>query len=181
MNDKLKKEYDIVIEVIKKGISVNLYLSDAQKKYIKNLLLFALMNASNNETVTNKNFIKVVNKLFKGYLVKIIKDSMDDDDDFDEYLDVDLNHIIVNESLLKRTDLQQVFTPESIFNFLKLNTSGISRKDLVKKLLALREVKNNYRETPSEQKKREKRQKDFELQKQREYMMDRSRGERSRR
>ena len=175
MADKFKKEHDLVMDAVKKGLTVNVDLSDAQKKYIKNLLLFALMTASNNETVTNKNFIKLVNKLFKGYLIKIIKDNLDDDDDYDEGLEVDLNQIIASETLLKSVDLQQVFTPENIFNFLKLNTSGASRKDLIKKLLSLREVKANYRETPAEQKKREKRQKEFELQKQREHMMDRSR------
>ena len=43
------------------------------KKILKNLLLFALMNASGNETVTNRNFIKLVNKLFKKFLIQIIK------------------------------------------------------------------------------------------------------------
>jgi hypothetical protein len=92
----------------------------------------------------------------------------------DDIIEVDLTHLIANESLLKTADLQQILTPERIFTFLKTNTSGASRKDMIKKILALREVKANYRETPREQKKREKRQKEFELQKQREHMMVRS-------
>ena len=174
MNDKFEKEFKIVIDAVKEGITANIDLSEKQKKYLKNLLLFALMSASNNETVTNKNFIKLVNKLFKGFLVKIIKECLDDDDDSDDIIEVDLTHLIANESLLKTADLQQILTPERIFTFLKTNTSGASRKDMIKKILALREVKANYRETPSEQKKREKRQKEFELQKQREHMMVRS-------
>ncbi len=174
MAEKFKKEIDIVMSAVKRGITANIELSDKQKKYIKNLLLFALMNASTNETVTNKNFIKLVNKLFKSFLIKIIKEDLDDDDDFDDALNVDLNQLTASDALLKNTDLQQIFTPEKIFNFLKVNTSGVSRKDLVKKLMALRDVKANYRETPREQKKREKRQKDFEMQKQREHMMERA-------
>ena len=66
MADKFAKEKDIVLKAAKQGIKGNLSLSSAQKKYVKNLLLFALMNASGNETVTNRYFIKLVNKLFKG-------------------------------------------------------------------------------------------------------------------
>ena len=80
MSDKFKKERDIVLEAAKQGIVGNINLSKYQKKYVKNLLLFALMNASSNTTVTSKNFIRLVNKLFKGFLLKIIKESLDDDD-----------------------------------------------------------------------------------------------------
>ena len=179
MNDKFKKEKDIVLEAAKQGIVGNINLSKYQKKYVKNLLLFALMNASNNTTVTSKNFIRLVNKLFKGFLLKIIKESLDDDDeDLDEALNVELNKIMASEALLKNNDLQMILTPEKIFDFLKVSTSKVSQKDLLKRLAALREVKANYRETPKERAKRERNQREYELAKTRQRMM--SRGEHTR-
>ena len=150
------------------------------EKYVKNLLLFALMNASSNETVTNKNFIKLVNKLFKGFLLKIIKQSLDDDDDedWDEAIEVELNRIMADKALLK--NMEEVLTPENIQSFLKNSTNGISQKDLVKRLMALREAKANYRETPKERDKRQRNIKEYELSKVRQRMMEHERGNRER-
>ena len=173
MAEKFKKERDAVLKAARKGITGNLSLSPAQKKYIKHLLLFALMNASGNETVTNRNFIKLVNKLFKGFLIKIIKEALDDDDeDFDEVLEVELNKILADEQKLALKDLEAVLTPKNILGFLKDNTKGVSQKQILKRLLALREAKANHRETPQEQREREQRQKEYELQKQRQRMME---------
>lgn len=173
MVEKFKKERDTVLKAARKGITGNLSLSPAQKKYIKHLLLFALMNASGNETVTNRNFITLVNKLFKGFLIKIIKEALDDDDgDIDEALEVELNKILADEQKLALKDLEAVLTPGNIICFLKNNTKGISQKQILDRLLALREAKANYRETPQEQRKREQRQKEYELQKQRQRMME---------
>ena len=156
MTEKFEKEKQFVLEIAKQGIDINLNLSSQQKKYIKNLLLFALMNASSNETVSDKNFIKLVNKLFKNFLVKILKESFDDDDeDWDSAISVELNKIIANDNLKKLADFQEIFTPKQILSFLKKYTSGISQKDLLRQLKSLREAKNNYRETPDEAKKRE--------------------------
>lgn len=173
MSNDFIKEREFVLELAKKGIEGNINLSRQQKKYLKNLLLFALMNASKNDTVTNKNFLKLVNKLFKGFLVKIIKENLDDDDDIEEALDVELNKIIASESLLKITDLQGLFTPKKIFSFLKNNTTGLSQKDLINRLTTLRDAKANYRETPEEREKRKQNQKEFELFKTRKRMMER--------
>ena len=176
MINKFKKERSLVLEAAKCGITGNIKLSSRQKKYVKNLLLFALMNASNNETVTNKNFIKLVNKLFKGFLLKIIKQSLDDDDDedWDEAIEVELNRIMADKALLK--NMEEVLTPENIQSFLKSSTNGISQKDLVKRLMALREAKANYRETPKERAKRERNIKEYELSKVRQRMMEHERG-----
>lgn len=181
MTAKFKKERDVVLEAAKQGIVGNLKLSKYQKKYVKNLLLFALMNASNNSTVTNKNFIRLVNKLFKGFLLKILKESLseDDDEDWEDALDVELNKIVASEDLLKSADLKMVFTPEKIFDFLKTNTSGLSQKDLLIRLTALREAKANYRETPKEREKRKQNQKEYELAKVRQRMMVREQNTRS--
>ena len=46
MSEKFKKERDTVLKAARKGINGNLKLNRQQKKYVKNLLLFALMNAS---------------------------------------------------------------------------------------------------------------------------------------
>lgn len=161
------------MEAAKQGITGNLKLSRYQKKYVKNLLLFALMNASNNDTVTGKNFIKLVNKLFKGFLLKLLKETLDDDEDLDEALNVELNKIIASEDLLKNADFSIALTPEKIVEFLKTSTNGISQKDIVKRLMALREVKANYRETPKEREKRERNQREYELARTRQRMMER--------
>lgn len=175
MADKFRKERNIVLEAAKQGITGNLKLSRYQKKYVKNLLLFALMNASNNDSVTDKNFIKLVNRLFKGFLLKIIKETLDDDDDedLDEALNVELNKIIASETLLKNADFSIALTPEKIVNFLKTSTNGLSQKDLVRRLMALREVKTNYRETPQEREKREQNRREYEMARTRQRMMGR--------
>ena len=179
MIKKFEKERQFVLDLAKQGIDINLNLNSKQKKYIKNLLLFALMNASSNESVTDENFIKLVNKLFKTYLVKILKDAIDDDDeDWETAISVELNKIIANDNLKKLADLQEIFTPAQVFTFLKKYTSGISQKDLLKQLKSLREAKNNYRETPEETKKREKRQREYYLARERQRMMER--GQRTR-
>ena len=90
------------------------------------------------------------------------------------------NNIIANDALLKAADIEKLLTPEKITAFLKANTNGVSQKDIVKRLMALREVKTNYRETPQEREKRERNRKEYELTKVRQRMMeqanDRSRG-----
>ena len=181
MNNSFEKERQFVLDLAKQGIDININLNPQQKKYIKNLLLFALMNASTNQTVTNKNFINLVNKLFKTYLVKILKEVLDDDDeDWEEAISVELNKIIANDSLKNLSDFQEIFTPSQIFSFLKKYTTGIAQKDLLNQLKALRDAKSNYRETPEETKKREQNRKEYTLAQERQRMMERSRGSRSR-
>ena len=173
MAEKFAKERNSVLKAAKEGIKGNLNLSAAQKKYVKNLLLFALINASKNESVTNRNFIKLVNKLFKGFLLKIIKEALDDDDgDFDEAIEVELNKILADKTKLNIKGLEETLTPENIVGFLKNNTKGLSQRQILNRLMALREAKANYRETPQEQRKREQRQKEYELKKQRQHMME---------
>ncbi|MBR6663268.1 MAG: hypothetical protein IKL33_00415 [Alphaproteobacteria bacterium] len=158
-----EKERNEVLQAAKDGIRGNLKLNGKQKKYVKNLLLFALMRASSNGTVTPKNFLKLVNKLFKESLLKIIAEGDDDDEDWDEALDVELNNIIASDEMLKQIDFDQLLTPENISMFLKGATKGVSQTNLVKKLLAMRDAKANYRETPDERKERVRRQKQNEM------------------
>lgn len=181
MNKNFEKERQFVLDMAKQGIDINLNLNPQQKKYIKNLLLFALMNASSNETVTDKNFVNLVNKLFKTYLIKILKEALDDDDDdedWDSAISVELNKIIASDNLKNLAELQEVFTPVQIFSFLKKYTTGISQKDLLRRLRSLRETKNNYRETPEEAKKRENSRKEYTLAMERQRMFER--GQRTR-
>lgn len=158
-----EKERNEVLQAAKDGIRGNLKLNGKQKKYVKNLLLFALMRASSNGTVTPKNFLKLVNKLFKESLLKIIAEGDDDDEGWDEALDVELNNIIASDEMLKHIDFDQLLTPENISMFLKGATNGVSQTNLVKKLLAMRDAKANYRETPDERKERVRRQKQNEM------------------
>lgn len=169
---KFPKERNTVLKAAAEGIKGNVPWSSLQNKYIKNLLLFALMNASGNETVTNRNFLKLVNKNFKGYLLKIIKQILDDEDgEFDEALDVELNKIMADKSIINIKKLVQELTPAQIISFIKANTNGLSQKQLIKKMLTLRDMKVNHRETPEEQREREQHQKEYELARKRERMM----------
>ena len=172
MISKFEKERQFVLDLAKQGIDININLNSKQKKYIKNLLLFALMNASSNNSVTDKNFIKLVNKLFKTYLVKIIKESLDDDDeDWDAAISVELNKIIANDNLKNLAELQELFTPAQIFSFLKKYTKGFSQRDLIERMMAVRNSKSNYRETPEEKKKRERSRREYMLAMERQRMM----------
>jgi DNA-binding HxlR family transcriptional regulator len=86
---------------------------------------------------------------------------------------------MASDALLKAADFQIVFSPEKIFSFLKQTTNGISQKDLIKRLTALRDAKANYRETPKEREKRERNQREYELARSRQRMMERGAHERS--
>ena len=76
--------------------------------------------------------------------------------------------------------MQEIFTPSQIFSFLKKYTKGVSQRDLIEKMRAIREAKSNYRETPEETKKRERNQREYSLMLERQRLMERSRGSRSR-
>lgn len=172
--EKFSKEREQVLRAARQGISSNIPLAGVQKKYLKNLLLFALMNASGNETDTNRNFIKLVNKLFKKFLIQIIKKAEDDDDDetFEEALDVELNRIVANKEMLDLQTLQSILTPSNIIANIKMNIDGLSQRQVLNKLLSLRDAFVNHRETPEEAREREQRQKEYELQKKRERILE---------
>lgn len=173
-----EKERKEVLDAAKEGIRGNINLSSKQKRYVKNLLLFSLMRASVNGTVTPRNFLKLVNKLFKEALLKIINSDDDDDDDWAEGLEVELNKIMASDEMLRNVDFESLLTPENIAAFLKGETKGVSQKDLLKRLMALRDAKANHRETQEEYKERTRRQKEYELTKQRTRMMEMERGSR---
>lgn len=169
---RFPKEREKVLDAARRGIDSNIPLTKLQNKYVKNLLLFALMNASSNETVTSRNFLKLVSRMFKGYLLKIIKQILDDDDgEFDEALDVDLNKVQADKKIIDIETLAKELSPAQIIAFIKANTNGMTQKQLLKKMLTLRDMKVNHRETPEEQREREQRQKEYELARKRERMM----------
>lgn len=168
---RFPKEREKVLKAAHKGIDSNIPFSKLQNKYVKNLLLFALMNASSNETVTSRNFLKLVSRMFKGYLLKIIKQILDDDGEFDEALDVDLNKVQADKKIIDIETLAKELSPAQIVAFIKANTNGMTQKQLLKKMLTLRDMKVNHRETPEEQREREQRQKEYELARKRERMM----------
>ncbi len=167
MADSFENEKNNILSLIKEGINCNFELFSKQKQSVKKLLFFALMNAANNKTVTKSNFQKLVSKIFKSYLIKLIKDALDDDD-WDDDLLVEINKIIASEKLLKKTDLNKVFTPEKVQNLLKKKTSGKSVNEMVKLISSLRDLKTNHRETPDEFKKRERNQRIYVAQRTRE-------------
>ena len=175
MTNNFEKERQFVLDLAKKGIRTNLKLTSEQKKHIKNLLLFTIMRASSNKTVADKNFIKLVNKIFKTFLVQILKDNLDDDDDEDwsTAISVELNKIIASDNLKKLAEFHEIFTPSQIFSFLKKYTKGVSQRDLIERILAARNGKSNYRETPEETKKRKRNQREYALMLERQRMMTR--------
>lgn len=178
MGYSFEEERKEVLAAAKDGIRGNIKLSGRQKRYVKNLLLFALMRASNNGTVTPRNFLKLVNKLFKEFLLKIIAEGDDEDGDWEEALNVELNNIIASDKMLSQIDFEQLLSPENITIFLKGATNGVSQKDLIKRLISMRDLKTNYRETPEEEKERKHRRKEYELMQQRMRTMAMERGAR---
>lgn len=171
--DKFAREKRLAMEAARKGISSNIPLKNVQKKYLKNLLYFSMMNAAGNETVTQRNFIRLVNRLFKKYLVKLVVHNSDtDDDDAEEGLEVELNNILANEQRLNLQELQTLMTPENIIALIKNHTKGVSQRQILNHLLSLRDLKTNHRETPEEQREREERQKEYELQRKMQRAME---------
>ncbi len=174
--DKFAEERREILAMVKNGIKTNIPLKPAQKKYLKNLLLFSLMRASKNQVVTKPNFIKLVVRQFKKYIVKIIHGSVkkmpnhnpDEDEEFyDENLEVEINNVLANEQLLDLQQIQQSLTPKNIVDQIRNMVEGPNMQEVMKKIIALREVNSNHRETPEEARERERRQREYERQRQR--------------
>ncbi len=180
--DKFEEERREILAQLKNGIDSNIPLLPVQKKYVKNLFLFSLMRASTNQSVSKQNFLKLVLAQFKKYLVTIIyknlkkmpKYSFLDDEAFlDENIEVTINNIEANERLLDLQALQKTLTPKTIMGQIRNLVTSVSAKQVLSRLLALREGKANHRETPEEVRERQERQRQRE--RQRERMMSRVR------
>lgn len=174
--DRFEEEREEIFNLVKAGIETNIPLKPTQKKYLKNLLLFSVMRASTNQTIAKPKFINLVAKQFKKYIVKIIHGSMkkqpnynplEDEDFYDENLEVTINNIIANEQLIDLYKLQQSLTPQNIVGQIRFMTDGVQSREILSKLLALREGKMNHRETPEEVLARDQRQRQRERQRQR--------------
>lgn len=184
LHDKFAEERQEVLDLAKHGIKTNIPLKPAQKKYLKNLLLFSLMKASTNQSVTKPNFTKLVKKLFKKYIVKIVHGSVkkmpkhnpaEDEEFYDENLEVEINNIIANEQLLDLHLIQQSLTPQNIVGQIRQISDGINTQQIIKRIMTLREINSNHRETPDEARIREKRQREYERQRQNQRVMVRQR------
>lgn len=174
--EKFEDERREIFKLAKYGIETNIPLKKTQKKYLKNLLYFSVMKATVNTTVTKPNFTKLVGKLFKKYIVKIVHASMkkqpnhnpyEDEDFYDENIEVTINNIIANEELLDLQRIQQSLTPQNIIGQIRVLSEGLPAQEVLKKILALREINSNHRETPEEARERERRAREYELQRQR--------------
>ncbi len=173
--NKFEEERREILVMVKSGIQTNIPMKKTQKRYLKNLLLFSLMRASKNPTVTKPNFMKLVAKQFKKYIVKIIHGSVknmpnhnpyEDEDFYDENLDVEINRVIANEQFLNLNLIQQSLTPKNIIGQIRTLAEGLSAQEVIKRITALREINSNQRETPDEERKRQQRIRDYERQRQ---------------
>lgn len=190
MTDSIfEEERQEVLNLAKHGIETNIPLKPAQKKYLKNLLLFSLMRASINKSVTKLNFIKLVKKLFKKYIVKIIHGSIkkmpnynpnEDEDFYDENIEVEINNVIANEQLLDLHKIQHSLTPQNIIEQIRYLSDSLNDQQIIKRIITLRETNSNYRETPDEARERERRQREFQKERQRVMVRQRERGSRTR-
>lgn len=174
--DKFEEERQEILAQLKNGIESNIPLQPVQKKYVKNLFLFSLMRASANQTVSKQNFVRLVLKQFKKYLITTIYknlkkmpqySSLDDEAFLDENIEVTINNIEANERLLNLYDLQQTLTPKTIMGQIRTMVNSVSTKQILSRLLALREGKMNHRETPEEIRERQERQRQRERQRER--------------
>lgn len=173
--NKFDEERREILAMVRNGIQTNIPMKKTQKRYLKNLLLFSLMRASKNPTVTKPNFMKLVAKQFKKYIVKIIHGSVknmpnhnpyEDEDFYDENLDVEINRVIANEQFLNLNLIQQSLTPKNIIGQIRTLAEGLSAQEVIKRITALREINSNQRETPDEERKRQQRIRDYERQRQ---------------
>lgn len=177
--DKFEEDKQEIIEIARQGLESNIPLKPVQKKYLKNLLLYSMMSASANKTVTKKNFKKLVRNLFKKFINKIMRANLGEDEEFwDENLEVELNNLFANEQRLNVQNLAQALSPKNIVEQIRKASEGVAARQVLAKLLALRDLKSNHRETPEELKEREQRQKEYqrqkEMQRQRENQNTRS-------
>ncbi len=177
---KFDKERQEILAMVKDGIKTNIPLKPTQKRYLKNLLLFSLMRASKNQTVTKPNFIKLVAKQFKKYIVKILHGTMktlpnynpDEDEDFyDENLEVEINRVIANEQFLNLSLIQKSLTPQNIVSEIRSLVEGMNTQEVIRRINAIKEMNANHRETPEEARQREKRIREYEQQRQRQQNM----------
>ncbi len=189
--NKFEEERQEILAMVRNGIQTNIPMKKTQKRYLKNLLLFSLMRASKNPTVTKPNFMKLVAKQFKKYIVKIIHGSVknmpnhnpyEDEDFYDENLDVEINRVIANEQFLNMSLIQQSLTPKNIIGQIRTLADGLSAQEVIKRITALREINSNHRETPDEERKRQQRTRDYERQRQMQNMrfLELERGSRER-
>lgn len=174
--EKFEEERQEIFKIARNGIKTNIPLKKTQKKYLKNLLYFSVMKATVNSTVTKPNFIKLVGRLFKKYIVKIVHGSMkkmpnynplEDEDFYDENIEVTVNNILANEELLDLQRIQQSLTPRNIIGQIRHLSEDMPAQEVLKKILALREINSNHRETPEEARERERRAREYERQRQR--------------
>lgn len=135
------------------------------------------MKSSANETVIPKNFVKLVNKTLKKFLVNLLKKHLptaEGDDYYDENLEVELNNIMANEQRLNLEQLSQALQPKNIIAEIRHASEGISSREVIKKILAIRGAHENQRETPEEARKRERRIREYQNQRQMEKSRVRS-------
>lgn len=169
------KEKKDIMAAIHKGINTNFPLSGLQKKYLKNLLLFSFMTVSANKDLSGSDLVKLVNGLFKKLIMDILKDEDGEEvENYDNALTIDLNQIIADGQQISFQKLQDKITPSSIISVIKTNTQGLSQRQLLNRLLSLRNEKDRKKDEIEEEKKKkqEKEDYDYELQQQREQMMD---------
>ncbi len=189
--NKFEEERQEILAMVRNGIQTNIPMKKTQKRYLKNLLLFSLMRASKNPTVTKPNFMKLVAKQFKKYIVKIIHGSVknmpnhnpyEDEDFYDENLEVEINRVIANEQFLNMELIQQSLTPKNIIGQIRTLADGLSAQEVIKRITALREINSNQRETPDEERKRQQRIRNYERQRQMQNMrfLELERGSRER-
>ena len=106
----------------------------------------------------------------------------EDEDFYDENLDVEINRVIANEQFLNMNLIQQSLTPKNIIAQIRTLADGLSAQEVIKRITELRELNSNHRETPDEAKQREKRIKEYERQRQLQHMrfLELERGSRER-
>ena len=177
--DKLEKEKDFLLEQIKGGMITNFPINKIQNKYLKKLLYFAIMRAANNNRVAPSKFGRLVNKIFKRFVVKIIKTALPDDYD-EEFLEdnllVELNKILASQELMKSSEFIQEISPLNILGLIKKESENMSAQEMINRVLALRDLKANHRETPEEEKERKERARNLERARARELENIRYRG-----
>ena len=170
--EEILKIKEDLLNKSKNGIVTNFKITPTQNKYLKNLLLFAIMRASKNDKISPKNYKRLIDKIFKKFLIKIINISSETDDDDDDYYEenlvINFNKILASQELLSSKTLIANISPANILSLIRKESKNLSAQDILNKILSLRDIGQNHRETPEEEKERTEReltrQRNLELQ-----------------
>lgn len=173
MNSEFEEGRDESVEARKRliakakdGIDSNIPLRKDQKKYLKNMLLFAILRTSRD---SKGDLSKKANKAFKKLFVRLVytqnlnEEDQEDEAFFEQNLNISFNHIQANHNKLDLKKLSNWLSPKNIMTQILNATGTLTNKQKLDRLAAKKDAKANHRETPQEILERKRRERTMDL------------------